>query len=359
MNARLSVVDGAPLDRSANHTQNQRQHPRYKLPLEARVGGRLCQVLDWSIGGVGLIDAPGVLVPGRSTEVEMVLPLRGCKVEIVLKGIVRYRNTDGRAGLQFTEVTHEQLAMLQFVIDEYLAGRVTDADGVLEFAMHSPVTKPRSTPIAAQESAGRRIKDGLTRALGLLFAALVGLGAVALIASSLYRHLYVFEAVSAQVAVPSFETDSPVAGTVTLVTQARSVTTKDELFRIRELSGNEVTVPAPCDCVVVTRPTSAGNFVTAGQPVVVLAANDAAAAVAARIPFTALGRIYGGAHVTLRYLDGVTVTQDTSVIKFPSLLGEAGTLIEVQIPPGRQLLADAVGQPVAVSFDTFSLPFSR
>ncbi|MEN0087486.1 MAG: alginate biosynthesis protein Alg44 [Pseudomonadota bacterium] len=342
-------------------TRVQRQHPRYRLPLEARLNGaggsHIWPVSDWSVAGAGLVYTGAQLELGSQHALELVLPMRDCSVSVTLDAQVRHCNPqDKRLGLQFVNVTEHQTGLLRFAIDELLSGRVIDSDGVLFFTQADSTAKPRGASAdAAPLPHKSRLGGWAQRGLGLGLGTLIGATALALLLSTLYDDIFTFEAVSASVTTPTLALTSPVDGIAAEFSPTETVGAGETAFTIVDATGARFDVRSPCDCAVLSTAIQPGNYVAAGSALSTLALPGETPQVTATVRYDRLPHIAEGARITLTYLDG-TMVRDAQLKAVPPVTASASGLVEIEVAPGKPLTIAQFGEPVHVQFSTMRWP---
>jgi hypothetical protein len=322
-----------------------RQQPRFKLPARLVVGDNAVPTLDWSRDGVSITAGSGAVSPGDTFSAALCFDLPGGVLSTPVEAIVRtHDRASGRTDISIAPSPGADLAAIDFVIESYLAGRITAMDGTL-----SKSETLRAAPRVVVPEAD--VGQSLRRIAGLVLISLAGAAALYFLASSAYGRLFVIDAVSAQIAFPTVEVDAPSAGTVTGLASAGPVSSGARLFTVTDAAGTETVVTSPCTCELVGIQKPEGSFVSPGSSVVKLARSDAAPTVLVSVAFPDMRRIYDGAAVDLKFLDG-QVVRDAHVVEILSLSGVQSGVVSIAVEPGRPLRPAQYGEPVYASFDT-------
>jgi mannuronan synthase len=336
----------------------QRQHPRYRLPMKCLHAGTQVQVIDLSIGGIGVRSGAFNAIPGHIVAMTLIFPFNGYDLTLPVQAEVRYVNEEhGRVGLRFANVSPRQHNLLRFVLDAYLSGEVVEAGDVLDVVSRRNEGKTREVP---QRPEPRGLKENALY-YGRNFT---GYGAIAtvtlllagFVASGIFQKLYIIPAQSAVITADLVTVPAPSSGQLTFVASGDEVQAGEPLLTIQGPQGsNSIVIDSPCDCVVQARYNRASNFVREGAPVLVLREKTSALYITASIPQNEVLRFYRGAKAIIEYADGTTV-RDTQIERLPTLSDDnAGNgRFLVKLAPGRALDNSAIGQPVSVVFDTFS-----
>ncbi len=335
----------------------QRQHTRYKLPLDVTFAGRAHRAVDWSVAGVGIEGVEIDIGVGSVHPLLLEFPFRGFTLAVGLTGEIRHVSRQTRrAGFRFVDVTDEQVALLQFVVDAHLAGDVIDGGDVLEVVARDNRAPARRKAEVAPETPGRRARRIAARAVSYGIIAAVFAGIVGFVGANVYDRLFVVRPAMASVTGDTLVLAPGIDGRISGLAAGGGIAAGDVAFTVTGADGVETPVESPCDCRILAAEVSEGAVVRAGQTVMTLVAPDSRPAVTAALAFDDIDRLGPGTVARIRYLDGVETTVDR--IRFqPALLGAGnpGAHALVELDPGRVLGPEAIGQPVSVSFDTSGL----
>lgn len=342
MNLHAPVAPAAP-----KKVRELRNNPRFKLPATLVLDGVELPVSDFSRNGIGF-DAPrAAFTPGETFAAELRFGFPDASLGIEVDAEVRhFDRRSGHGGLSFTHRSADGGATLDFIINEHLTGRIMSADGVLSSsnatrANPRPVVAPRQNAVS---QIGRRV-------VGLGLFTLGGALALYFLGSSIYNRLFVFEAVSAQVAASTVDLDAPVAGTVVAVAAPGPVAPGAPVFSIVDAFGVQTDVPSPCDCVVTEGGRTVGSYASPGSVVQRLIPVDAPPFVSVSVAFPDVSRIYDGAAVDLKFIDGATVN-GAHIVAVENLREQGSGLVTVTVDPGFAIAAERFGEPVYARFDT-------
>jgi len=109
-----------------------RQHARYKIPATIEIEGKKYKVYDWSVSGVGIIGLPDEVYNKKHVIAKMIFKfddfetvIDNLHLEFVSK------RPDGVVGARFTELTPQQIAILNQIISAYLAGDIVTEDDII------------------------------------------------------------------------------------------------------------------------------------------------------------------------------------------------------------------------------------
>ena len=324
-----------------------RANPRFKVPATLVVEDREVEVFDWSRDGVGFQAPRADLKAGETMPAELRFDFPGASMAIAIDATIRHFDPrSGRGGLSYTLHRPQDGGVLDFIINEHLAGRIMSTEGILGT---SEATRAQPKPAAAPRrnaatTFGRRV-------FGLALFTLGGALALYFLGSSIYNRLFVFEAVSAQVSATTVDLDAPVAGTIVALAAPGHIAPGAPAFGIVDAFGARTDVPSPCDCEVAEGGRAVGSYASPGSVVQRLIPVDAQPFVAISVAFPDVSRIYDGAAVDLKFIDGTSVT-GARIVSVENLREQGSGLVTVTVDPGQPIPAARFGEPVYARFDT-------
>jgi hypothetical protein len=332
---------------SAKKVRELRVNPRFKLPAILVVDGIEVEVLDWSRSGVGFLAPAADLASGETMPAELRFDFPRASLAMAIEAEVRHFDPrTGRGGLSYTLRRPEDGGILDFIINEHLAGRIMSTDGVLGT---SDTTRAHPAPVARRRES---LLGGITRrVVGLALFTLGGALALYFLGSSIYNRLFVFEAVSAQVAATTVDLDAPVAGTIVAMALPGPIAPGAPAFGIVDAFGGRTDVASPCDCEVAEGGRAVGSYASPGSVVQQLIPIDAQPFVSVSVAFPDVSRIYDGATVDLKFIDGTAVS-GARIVSVENLREQGSGLVTVTVDPGFAIPPARFGEPVYARFDT-------
>lgn len=317
-----------------------------RAPVKMIFGGRMIPVADWSPAGIDVVGLAYDGEVGSRLSFRLAFPFDGYDFLLSVEGELR-GNERGRSQIAFVNVTPRQRDALAYIAGAFASGEIVSAGEVIA------ATGRRAEP--ARPAAAPTPKRRWRRIAGYAAVAIGGLAVLQFALAGAYQGLYVIDARSAVVSGDLVVLAAPVAGQLALLADGDRVARGDPLFEVAERPDAKTAVASPCDCRILRVTEADGTFVRPGQPVATLVQDSGRRYVAALVPPAAVMRLYPGARVKLEYLDGLVV--ETAIARIPPTLSANGfattELVPVEVEPGRSLPPEAIGQPVAVRFDTF------
>lgn len=380
----------------------QRQHSRHRIPVKVVLRDNIFRTTDWSLGGMG-VDMSGIdwqeefgdsLRVGDIVPLELLFEFVGFKFSMSVSGEVRNwesttqqsssmspsvksnlpmlsfgkdEETDAlqRLGLQFVDLTPQQLAFLRFLLDAFIAGELVDAADLLEVAARVHPVSPRTLPKRELPvSFGGRMAHFAKRTAIWATVGIATLFLVSAVSASVYKRAFVIPAQSAFVTADVIVMTAPTAGMLTslLPEGQETITRGSPIAGIQNDSLAGVTVESPCNCRVVARKARVGMHVTQGENLLVLAPDTAKPYGLARLTPNQALALQSGTTVQVGLGDGATATPGIirEIRRHSSLwAGDQRTLdpgapVEVLIDFAGDVPLTAIGTPLAVEFDTFA-----
>ena len=340
----------------AKSKRPDRQFPRYKVPLRARINDQDVIVCDWSSAGLGLIGLTMPLEVEATLMVTVLLETNGSVLQLPLKARVIWANIEERrAGLQLLEDA-EKTAPLSDFADLYLAGRVAQQESKI-YVLGKDMSETESIKSPVVAAAPSSEADGFVgRLFGLAIFAIVGVVAFLFLFDVVYKRLFTFEAISASVSSDVVTVYQPRDGVVEIQDLQREVSPGQKLATVTldtaDNDGNRVIdIIAPCDCYVLaqSRPL-ASYFGRAGSQIFNLVPKDSRPHVSLRIPFRKLKALAKNPSISLTYLDGTQV-EGVRILTVPKVSEYTATQLEVVVEAGKELDPTTIGQPVYAVFD--------
>jgi mannuronan synthase len=332
----------------------QRQHARYRIPLEVLYKGHNYRVADWSLGGFALLDAPIDSPKGTIEQFTLIFPFDTYQLSLTIEAEVKYNDRSRRrVGVKFLNLTSRQINVIRYVLDAFLSGEIVEAGDVLEVSARSMSTQSRAIPAAPVPiSFKEKVRLYAPRAAAWSFIGLLAIGVLTFLAASLYDRLFVVHASSAMVAGNSYVLSSPIDGLIDDVKAGASLKPGDKVYTVLSRPGESMGVSSVCTCTVREVYAANGTYVREGDKVVSVLEPNSKQYVEALVERAYLTRLYGDVRISVRLIDG-TVLKNAKIRKFPALLGREGSveLLSVEIDPGVNLPTSMIGRPAIVNFD--------
>lgn len=279
-----------------------RQHVRLKAPIQVDLDGVRYEVDDWSIGGFAVESAMTSRLPDERFAVRVVFPFEAFEMSMRVDVRMVYVDPEhGRFGCAFLGLSTDQMAMLRYVVEAYLAGEMVSAGDLLQ-AKGAGAAGRRPASLDAFEDPDRHGQPGpaLRRHAGLAISGLVATVLLAFVTFQLWAGPFANRAETGVVDGPLREIRAPEDGRfLALVDGNDTVQIGDVLGTIHPPDGPVVALDSPCDCVVVEQFAGGGGLLRAGDPVAALIDAGATMLVRAELPLAEVRELAVGGRAAI------------------------------------------------------------
>ncbi len=349
-----------PAKQTVHESEAQRQYVRIAMPARVEINGQNYTVKDLSSGGLGLTGVEDEFKKGEVIHLTLVFPFPEFSLDTHLEVQVQsYNKKEQLLGARFVNLTSSQISMISHVIRSFISGDVVAAKDVLEVAQRSDFVRVRKQN--ADQAGSDNNVSLVKNIVPLLLIAMLGLLALFLIASNMYRGYFVFSANTGVVRAQTMELRIPTGGVFDAIIEDDVFQVKqgDELAKISSSnlgSGSSLNfvLKSPCDCFITQRYARNGEYLNQGmsvfeltdvgeQPFVeVLLTPDVATNV--RLKDKAIMRVTG---------TDVEVSGQVSDIEFYEADMASPVMTKITMQPDQKLPIDFVGRPVTAEFKKF------
>lgn len=339
-----------------------RQHVRLRIPITVEIDGTRFVTDDWSIGGFGVLGQISSREPGERFPVRLVFPFEDFEISLRADCQLVYVTEDRtRFGCRFLALTRSQIDLFRYIVDSYLAGEIVTAGDVLAFMQSEKGPESQVRALARQleaeeRSFGRRIR----RWLGYTAMTASALALVAVVALGIWERYVVVRSDDAVIWTPILALQSPLSGRIEAMPRKVIYEPGDPLARVVGLEGGEAVLQSPCECVILEWPALPGEYVQAGDPVLVLAAADQPLQVRAQIPIEQAARLQVGQRAQvwlpgereprLAQIERIDFKPRLSLLADPGAGGVRPNRAQVYLRPDRPFDFDTLGTLVSVRF---------
>jgi alginate biosynthesis protein Alg44 len=341
----------------------QRQFVRIQLPLKVKVGGQEYETIDWSNGGVALEwpqsmdrEQSTVFVEGKVLKGTLEFPFEEFDMTLPVDMEIRYVDRERRRmGCRFTNLSAQQISMLQYFVGAYISGEVIRVGDVLEVAARNNFTTQRKVPaVDAALTPMQKFARNLRRRTGMAAVMFGSFLLAAYVVAGLYERAFVVTAKAALVTADLVKVQAPTGGTVFY--QSLELGSKVQkgrpLVMVSTDSGAMVSLDSPCDCIVVSRAFENYDRVKNFEPVISLVPINAKPYVQATVGFDEAVKLTHGQSAQLNFLGQGKHVKGRVENVLVNEGSESGTA-KVLIAPEAELPPEYVGDPVEVKIDTF------
>ncbi|MCB1783658.1 MAG: PilZ domain-containing protein [Alphaproteobacteria bacterium] len=336
-----------------HESETQRQFIRLPVPARATVDGGVYEVKDLSSGGVSIRGISGLQV-GSIIPLSLHLPFVSFSMDINLDAEVRYFLPDQKvAGLSFSNLSQEQVALINHVVKSFQAGEIVSSSAVLNVAARDNFTKPRNKGGAAAASF-----DAKRSFPGLLLVLVLGLGAAGFIVGNLYENIFTLKASSAMVqstVVPLRAVGDGIFKSK--ITAEMGAVSAGQV--LGSVDGDDV--KSPCDCDVEDIAVMDGEYVLPGQVIASLVPVGDKPWVVAQVKTEDAVRLGEKAQAQIS-IAGTSLEISGRVVGMKAAMGDVGSAaqdgepavssnaVQVRIAPDQNIPLDLAGRPARVVF---------
>ena len=348
----------APNLKVVHESEVQRQHVRLPMPVRVKIDDREYPVRNFSSAGLAILNITGDFERGERIRMQLRIPLNGFSMDMEVNADACYYDAGRKTlGCAFTDLSSEQISLLNHVLKAFIAGELVTSGNILNVAARNNFAISRLEQKPANES-------GFARQLpGLATVAIVGFLIVFFIAGNLYSNIFFVKSTNAVVNGPVLEVRAAAEG----IYHARldpglATVMPDQLIGTITPSDGQKPIPviSSCNCYIVKSAGVDGQFVSAGASLISLIPVDAKPWVTVEIDSTHGAKLGPETAVTIIAF-GSSVRYSGHIASVESNMSRAGTVAEsatvtMRIVPDRELPVDLVNRPATVMFSLYSTP---
>jgi len=350
-------------DQLRHEAEVTRQHARYKIPATMIIDGKSYRVVDWSVSGCAIEageDADKFL-QRRFAEGKMVFKFDDFETAIDrLKLEFLHKKGDNVVGCRFTEITPQQVAILNQIISAYIAGDILTEDDIIH-----AVTR-------IQKAAPRKVDSGVKkgRSYGVLILLwLVVLALVSFLLYVIYMRVYVVKSENAYVDAKMEVIRAPSPCYVSYDPKIRvgvEVNASQPLAYARLVYGGIVKIESPVEGSVFKLEIEDGDFRNVGEPILTILPKNARKFLVAHILHKYLVKVRIGDKAKVILPDGREFVAVVTRVESPyDLVAKKAKPLEnvyanpraydkVYLDPqGHELDERAIGTSASIFIDTF------
>lgn len=129
----------------------ERKSHRVDIPLYVDIAEKLYQAADWSITGLGILDAELSFVVGMEVPARIVLPLGNARLSLDVMLIAR-RAGVGEVGFEFSDLNPKSRRILRHYIQLSVDGRLDNAEDLVAISAAPVVDTPLNDALNLSEA---------------------------------------------------------------------------------------------------------------------------------------------------------------------------------------------------------------
>lgn len=180
-----------------HESETQRQHVRVQIPARAELNGAIYNIRDLSVSGASIENVETPFMDGAQINLVLAVPFESFSLHVSLRAVVtHYDGTARLLGCQFTDLSREQLSILNTVIQSYMSGVIVKEGDLLNVVARDNFVKIRRE---IREDESRDIKSLIKRAMPFAFMAVAAMLGSFFITGNIYEKLAVLKSYQASV----------------------------------------------------------------------------------------------------------------------------------------------------------------
>jgi len=338
-----------------------RQHARYKIPATIEIEGKRYKVYDWSVSGVGIIGLPDEIYQKRYVTGKMIFKfddfetvIDNLKIEFVVK-----RPNDVVGG-RFTELTPQQIAILNQIISAYLAGDIITEDDIIHAVTRANFTQKKEVKTKV---------DKKKSILVLILLWTVILFLLLFLLYVMYQRTYIVKSENAFFDANMTILRSPSPSYISFTKELKKgdhVTLNEQLFYSNIIYGGVKVVKSPVEGDVFKVLIHNNDFRNVGEPIVSILDKNYEIFIVANVLHKDLEKVSIGDIAKVQLPNGDEFYAKVSKILFPydiveqhsrpleNIYNQARNYDRVILKPIHYMPSkDLIGSSAVVTIDTF------
>ncbi len=355
-----------------HEAEQSRQHARYKIPVTIIRDGNAYQAVDWSVSGFALDNFPSQFLDNGILNVRLIFRFDGFETAMDLEAEIIWTDSETtRTGFRFVHMDSGQLSLLHYVIDACLSGEVVAAGDLLNVVRRDNFsTNTRNQKAEAEQNASRKMKS-VKKFVGFCLMLTLFSGLIFLVASTVYKRLYLVEGVAGVVDAPIIVVRAPQPSYLNLLNiQAdNEVTTGQSIAAMKLVGGGAVTIESPCQCRILRIHSLEKQFVDQGEPLLTLLPSGNQPYINSEIGLEAMAKMKLGDPAKIRLVNGEEYQGKIKQIMLGETLERRHTAVlnpaasntmsmgKVVIETEKPIDIQFIGMPAVVAINTTRSPF--
>lgn len=338
-----------------HESETQRQFVRLKMPSRVEIEGEQYPVRDLSPGGAGVEGVARHYGEGAEVPVKLILPFDGFSLDVAVTARIRhYMNANKVLGLQFVDLTPEQVSILTYVVKAYIAGDVLNMGDILSITARENFVRVRKKKEVAPVNYSFAFQA--RKYVGTALISLLGIVVSVFIIANIYESVFMVKASDGAVMANIVNVRAPQAGVYTsaVADDVLKVSVGQELGSFSD--GSKLI--SPCDCTVFSDTQNTPGYVDAGATVLRLIPEDTVPYISVTLPIGDVYRLKVNGFATFRVagtnieMKGKIKTIEASAPEFGSnvVADSIQSVAKVRIESDQKIMPDFIGRPVLVRF---------
>ena len=334
-----------------------RQNARFKIPAKMEIDGKIYELRDWSLTGCSVIDMPEEYIKKHTTgkiifkfdQFETIID--NLKIECLYK-------KENYIGCRFTDLTPQQISILNQIITAYINGDIITQDDII-----TAVTKIQMYPKKKKIDEVEKKKAKLI--LFLIFTTLAVI--IIFLSYIVYKKVFIVESVNGYVDSNITTLRSPYPSFIKFQKnyQTDQNISNSETIAVAYLVGGGVSrIVSPVDGKIFKIYSKNSEFVNTGEPILSIIDLNATQYIHAvfyskeikKIEIGYIVKIIFGSNIYYGKIIKVLYPENISIIKskpIENIYANPRNFIDVIIMPLQKIDKKFIGSSVYVKLDTF------
>ena len=345
-----------------HESEAQRQFVRIQMPAKVEHNGKLHGIRDLSTGGIAILDAEGSFQKGAILPIKLLLPFQDFTLDINIDAQVQnFDEADHAVGARFTNLSKQQISLLNHIIKSFIAGDVVESGDLLNVVARDSFVRVRkqaeeTTPVAPNFA---------RQAVPIFIIALLGFTGALLIGRNVFESAFTINSTNAVVEGDIIKVSSSSAGLfeTALKPETIKVKTGETLGVVRDTNGASHTLSSPCDCYILKAPSAKNTAVLANSDIITLAPIDSLPTVTVQLDTASVQRLKMASAATISIAGddadraGVVVDITSSISDSNQAQAVAGVALQpyatIKIRAEQRIPVELIGRPAQVTFSTY------
>ena len=299
-------------DQIVHEAEITRQHARYKIPAKIEIEGRLYNVFDWSVSGVGVENLPEDIFSKKFVTARMIFKfddfetvVDNLKLEFVSK------RPQGVFGARFTELTPQQIAILNQIISAYLAGDIITEDDIIHAVTRANFSKRRESKAKADKKKSIAVLLLLWGFVFILISFLIFV---------MYKRIYVIQTQNAYFDAQVSVIRAPSPSYIELadnIKKGKRIKVSDIVAYSHMIYGGIRVIKSPINGEIYKINVKNGEFRNTGEPIVSIVNKNSSVYIIANILHKDLKKVRIGDIAKVVIPNGESFYAKVVEIKFP------------------------------------------
>ena len=129
-----------------HESEQQRQYPRYRIPIQVEIDAKPYPVRDWSLAGFAISDAAGITTVAPTLKIKFLFHFDSFSTYLELDADpVWFSENDHTAGYRFHKLEERQLNILRTVIDAYISGELVSMNELIHITRRDNFVAQKTT----------------------------------------------------------------------------------------------------------------------------------------------------------------------------------------------------------------------